>query len=101
MNTTILDRQSLFDLALQLHGDISTVFALAEANDLSVSDDLTVEQALQYNDTDTANRIVTTQYGNQHHTPATALSSEITAGDNAFLLEGIEYWGIQYDFVIS
>lgn len=101
MNTNILDRQSLFDLALQLHGDISTALNLAEASNLSITDNLTIGQPFQHNTADILDHTVVNLYTNRHHNPATALSSDLTSGDGAILLEGIEYWGIQYDFIVS
>ena len=41
MKVTVLGRQTLSDIALQVYGDIRGVSALAEANNISITDTLT------------------------------------------------------------
>lgn len=40
MRVTVRDRQSVFDLALRWGGDAEAAFAIAEANDVSVSEQI-------------------------------------------------------------
>lgn len=100
MKIPILDRQSIFDLALQTYGSIEAVFILAETNGLKLTDDLTAGQTVDCAAEKPTDRITTTYYANRNITPATAISSELTSGDGAILLEGIEHWGIEYDFMV-
>lgn len=48
MKVTVKDRQSLFDVAIQVLGSAEGVFALAERNGLSITDRLTDGQELEY-----------------------------------------------------
>lgn len=41
MKVTVLPRQTLSDIAIQVYGDIRGVSTLAEANGISITDDLT------------------------------------------------------------
>lgn len=101
MKIPILDRQSIFDLALQSYGSIEAVFTLAETNGLKLTEDLTAGQTVDCVIEKPLDRNVATYYANRSVTPATALASELTSGDGAILLEGIEHWGIEYDFFVS
>lgn len=47
MKVTVRDRQSVFDLALRWGGDAEAAFAIAEANDVSVSEPLAVGTELK------------------------------------------------------
>lgn len=48
MIVTVKDRQSLLDVAIQVLGSPTGVFALAERNGLSITDRLTDGQQLTY-----------------------------------------------------
>ena len=48
MKVTVKDRQSLFDVAIQVLGSAEGVFALSERNGLSITDRLTDGQELEY-----------------------------------------------------
>lgn len=94
---TILDGQSLFDLAIQHAGSIDAVFALASANGLSVTDDLAAGGLVDA--VDVSSKPIANYYANNGLTPATAL----TADDKlvAAEMEGISYWAINVDFIVQ
>ena len=47
MKVTVRDRQSVFDLALRWGGDAEAAFAIAELNDVSLSEQLAVGTTLK------------------------------------------------------
>ena len=74
MQVRVKDNQSLFDIAIQTAGSAEAAFALALANDLSITDDLAIGQELQtvpIMSIDIANF-----YRNRALTPATAFIGE-------------------------
>lgn len=94
---TILDGQSLLDLAIQQAGSIDAVFALALANGLSVTNDLPAGGLVDT--VDVSSKPIASYYANNALTPATALTTEdkLVAAE----LEGISYWAINVDFVVQ
>lgn len=52
MKIEVRNRQCLADIALQVCGSVEAVFAIAERNGLSITDDLAVGQILTYEPTD-------------------------------------------------
>lgn len=88
MEVKVKDRQSLLDMAVQTAGSMEAAFGLAAANGVSLTDTLTDGQVL-----DTVRR-----YSVQGIQPATALSEEEMA---ALAQEGINFMGIEIDFVVS
>ncbi len=51
---TVLNNQSLWDIAIQEYGTVEAVFELAQANGLSVTDTLTAGQVLNVPEVDPA-----------------------------------------------
>lgn len=100
MKTVVLDCQSLLDLAIQELGDISGIFDLAEKANVSLTDELAagqeIELPLQLSDKQIAG-----YYASRRITPATAITISSTSGDGNLLMEGVEFWGIEYDFIVS
>ncbi|MRI64463.1 hypothetical protein EDM00_10770 [Ornithobacterium rhinotracheale] len=101
MQIIVLHKQSLFDVCLQHTGSIAGIFELAEANNLSITDDVEAGQRLELpplgggkgevaQDADILN-----YYTAKNIQPATALE-EYTEK-----LEGISYWAINQDFKVS
>lgn len=100
MKKKILDGQSLWDIALEGMGGIEEVFRLAEQEDLSLTEDLSPGQQIGIPQ-QAVNREIREYYAaNQIH-PATGISIESTSGDGSLWLEGVEFWGIEYDFIVS
>ena len=65
------DRQNLVDLALMLTGSVEGVWALAERNDLSVTDCLTHGQRIKWDETDVVDPSVVERYAAEGFCPAT------------------------------
>ena len=96
MEVKVKDRQSLLDMAVQTAGSMEAAFGLAAANGVSLTDTLTDGQVL---DTVAAENADTVRRYSVHGIqPATALSEEEMA---ALAQEGINFMGIEIDFVVS
>ena len=94
---TILHNQSLLDLAVQHTGAVESVFAIAVANGLSLTDDLPAGTEIKLPDSVNKDNDVLNYYTARRLQPATAvilLSEEER-------LEGIGYWAISVDFKVS
>ena len=91
----VLSRQSVFDLAIQVSGSAESAFELAMLNGLSVTDSLTVGSDLIA--PEIINRIVHNFYTVNQIKPAT----DYTINEPTPELEGIDYWAIEIDFVVS
>lgn len=99
MKVKVRHNQTLLDIAIQTLGDISGVFLLAELNDLEITQDLKTGMELVFPGTLENKRIVKS-YVEKALIPATAISPDLS-GNDGVLLEGIEFWGIEYDFIVS
>lgn len=99
METVVLGNQSLPDIAVQETGSLEGVFELAELAGLSITDELAAGMSLPVPLTP-VDRQVTDYYDAHRITPATAITSGDTAGGE-LIMEGIEFWGIEYDFIVS
>lgn len=90
---TAIDRQTLFDVALQVYGRAELAYDLALANDLVLSDQVPAGTVLQVptvsGKTDAA---VVDAYELHGLTPATAASA---AEIDALNPEGISYWYVK------
>jgi hypothetical protein len=93
--------QTLLDSAIQQVGGMDGLFILARLNGFSVTHDLTDGQQLEYPLTP-VNRQVQTAFQNNGWKPASA-TTQVKAGDPPPVnqLEGVDYWGIEIDFIIS
>lgn len=94
----IHSRQSIFDVALQHCGNLESAFSIAELNGLSLTDDLEVGASMAMPEAD--NKQVVQYYATNKIEPATAITQDEI---NAILAtgEGIEFWGIEYDFIVQ
>lgn len=99
MIVTVLHNQSLLDLALQHTGTIESVFELAEANTLNITDDVQAGKTLVLPAEAFTNKDILGYYTAKNLQPATAFSKE---DEQVFeRLEGISIWAINLDFVIT
>lgn len=99
MIVTVLHNQSLLDLALQHTGTIESIFELAEANTLNISDDVVAGKTLVLPAEAFTNKDILGYYTAKNLQPATAFSKE---DEQVFeRLEGISIWAINLDFVIT
>ena len=98
MRTTIHNRQSLLDVAVQECGSFDAAFALAERNGIALTDDLTAGRVLEVAPEDVDKKRIVTALAVQDVKPATAISAE-----DAALVPwgGIEFMGIEIDFIVS
>ena len=94
---TILHNQSLLDLAVQHTGAVESVFAIAVANGLSLTDDLPAGTEIKLPDSVNKDSDVLNYYSAKRLQPATA----VILPPEAERLEGIGYWVIQTDFKVS
>ena len=96
---TITERQSLLDVALQHSGSLEAAFEIAMLNELSLTDDLAAGKQLSLPD-DPDNSDVANYYAVNDLHPASAITqAEIM--DALGQGEGIEFWGIEFDFIVS
>lgn len=94
----IKNGQNLLDIAIQATGDAAEALTIALANGLCLTDDLEVGQEVDVPDEITGNANVKTYYRDRRLNPATAATDDDTA---ILAFEGIEFWGIEYDFIVS
>lgn len=95
----VLHNQSLLDLALQHTGSVENAFALAVTNGLSLTDDLAVGNWLIADSQElNANKEILNYYQSKNVQPATAIGGKWEAGSQ---LEGVGYWAIKTEFIIS
>ena len=99
MIITALHNQSLLDLALQHTGTIESVFELAEANSLNITDDVQAGAPLYLGEGLGVRNEILSYYTAKNLQPATAFTKE---DEQVFeRLEGISIWAINLDFVVS
>lgn len=92
MEIKVLNNQSLFDVAIQHAGTPEAAFDLALRNGLSIVDELATGAELA--GVEVANKPVENYYSTRRLLPATGVSGEAVE-------EGIEFWYVEYDFVVS
>jgi len=89
----VLAGQSILDVAIQHAGSIEAAFELATRNDISLSDELTASEELL--ETEKVRADIVDYYTRRGFKPATG---ETLIGDNK---GGIEFMGIEIDFIVS
>lgn len=97
MKTTVRNGQSLLDIALQECGDASAAFELALRNGLALSDELTNGDELELPTVEDKRTVA--QYRADSVFPATAITGE--QYNETIEGEGVEFWGIEFDFIVS
>lgn len=90
---TILSNQSLLDVSVQETGSLESVFALAVANDISPTSQLTPGSVLDVKVI--YNRNIAEYYKNKNLKPATWYYSELSQS------LGIGYMAIESNFIVS
>ena len=99
MEITVLHNQSLLDLALQHTGTIESVFELAEANALNITDDVQASKILALSVEVFTNKDILAYYTAKKLQPATAFTKE---DEQVFeRQEGISIWAINLDFIVT
>ncbi|GIJ95156.1 hypothetical protein CAPN002_23740 [Capnocytophaga stomatis] len=99
MKVIVLHNQSLLDTCLQHTGIIESLFDLALANDISVTDDLKAGQEFEVPNNVEKDKDILNYYQAKSIQPATAFSQE----DKQVIEkpEGISIWAIHLDFKVS
>jgi hypothetical protein len=88
--------QTLLDIAVQELGDASRFNEIATLNNLEFSDDLIVGSLILVPESDIDKREIVKIFTNKALTPAS------DKGDLSEVFEeGIEFWSIEYDFIVS
>lgn len=100
MKITILHNQSLLDLAIQHTGSVENAFELAVENGLSLTDDLEAGESIKLTTHGIRqNKDILGYYQAKKLQPATGINYQSsTINDKP---QGIDYWTVQIDFVVS
>ncbi|MGV4530512.1 hypothetical protein [Ornithobacterium rhinotracheale] len=98
MQIIVLHKQSLFDVCLMHTGSIAGIFELAEANNLSITDDVQAGACLELPQVITQDADILAYYQVKNIQPATGVSH---TSNQINKLEGISYWAINQDFKVS
>lgn len=95
---TVQPRQSIFDIALQHCGSNDAAWDIAQLNGISLTDDIAPGTTLKIPEV-VKPRIVTF-YQAQRHVPATNITTQ-EAVEQTIGGEGIGFWAIGIDFIVS
>lgn len=93
-NVTVQAGQTLLDLSIQYLGSEEKVFELAKLNNLSITTQLVTGQKINLPTVGNPRVVKVLKDGNRH--PAANLENGTFE-----ILEGVDFWGIEYDFIIS
>lgn len=99
---TVRNNQNLFDICLQVSGGIQAseglppLFELAMANGVSITDALVAGGELQA-EISVADSDILKYYIKENIKPATGNTDQLEVS----ILEGIDYWAIGVDFIVS
>ena len=96
---TVSYGQTWLDIALQELGDMERVIELALLNDRAITDDLQAGEELMVPDFDSTKRDIVQLFGNSANKPASG--DTFIAAEPDSNGEGIEFWALEYDFVVS
>ena len=95
---TVTSRQSVLDIVLQHCGGLEAAYDIALNNGISLSDDLDTGQELAV--PEPTDETMAKHYNVNGIQPATAITSD-EINDTLNILEGVDFWGIEFDFVVS
>ena len=98
MRITVLNRQSLLDIAIERDGSIETILDIAEANGMAVTDDLAAGREVETGSAAALKKQVVVRLAAYGAKPATGISREDT---DRCPFGGIVYMGIEYDFIVK
>ena len=96
----VLHNQSLLDFAIQHTGNVLNAYAIAKENGLAVSDELETGMVLFIPET-VKDPDILSYYQAKGIKPATAITNFIGDGSPEPQLEGIGYWIIGDDNIVS
>lgn len=92
-----LKGQNLLDIAIQETGSIENVFLIAEANSVSVTDNLSAGVSIIIPDSVVIDTKVKNYFDGRKLKPATSVDSQSGESD----MYGIDFMGIEIDFIVS
>lgn len=84
MKVTVIQGQSLVDVAMRVYGSAEGVFALAEENGLSVTDEIFPGQVLSYEPANVIEKSVSDYYDANGVSPVTAFVNPERVFDETF-----------------
>lgn len=96
---TVLNNQSLLDVAIRYFGTVEAVLAIAILNSISITQELVPEQVLELPNLDYGYQEIVTFFNVNKKQPATALTEE-----NKAIIEGnsgIGFWAIEDNFIVQ
>lgn len=93
---TVVEGQTLFDIAVQAAGSITAAFEIAAANDISITDDLSAGTVLKI--PRVVDQVIRDYYRAKKVIPKTGLRKQDM---DAAPYGGIEYMAIEIDFIVS
>ena len=96
---TVSYGQTWLDIAMQELGDVERVMELTLLNGRSLTDSLQAGEVLNVPDFDVSKRRLIQLFANSANKPASGES--FNADDAVSIGEGIEFWAIENDFVVS
>ena len=99
MKIVTQDRQCLFDIAVQYMGSAEGAYNLAQRLNCAITDELPIGTAIEIYADDVIDNGVAQCYALNAIAPATSVESTSTTKPEG--REGIEYWAIEEDFVVS
>jgi hypothetical protein len=92
----VQEGQSFVDMAMLACGEATAAFELALLNGVSFTDDQVADSEIMT--PGIYRKDVAAYYSNNAIIPATGIT---TVAENALIEEGVEFWAIEYDFVVS
>jgi LysM repeat protein len=109
MKITVLNNQSLYDIAVRYLGTVDAAYDLAEENNLKIDQDLFAGQILKLPKKDYGFKEVVKYFDENNIQPATAASTGtgidyMTIGVDFMVSpdqEGINIWAIEDDFIVQ
>lgn len=99
MQITILNNQTLFDLAIQITGEALNAIEIAKSNNSSVTEELIVGDEIFIADHLLYDTNVIKVYEKENVTPATDLTEQQL--DQVIGCEGIGCWYVENDFIVN
>ena len=98
MRITVLNRQSLLDIAIERDGSIESILDIAEYNGIAVTDDLAAGESVETGSAAALKKQVVVRLDAYGAKPATGITQEDT---DLCPYGGIGYMGIEYDFIVK
>lgn len=92
----ILDGQTIIDIAAQELGDLERSYEIAQMNGMNLTDELTAGEMIDVPDADISKRNIISLFADEANAPASDTPESSTG-----ILEGIDYWIIENDFIVQ